>query len=305
MGSMRWTAVLALAGCQGVFGIREVGTGGDGQPGRVCDHGAPFGNEQAVDVGGTTPVYSVEGARFDPAQTNAYLSLCPLSGDKSMCDLYTSQLNPATKAFGLINKLTSVSDGSHYDAYPTITPDFQYLVFGSDRMDNLPKLYVAKAIGGGFDMSTASVLVIPPGATFGNEPYILPDGGTLYFEGGTDPGNPELYRASGAPPTFGGSATLLASVNGPTGDFAPVVTDDELEMFFASDRKTGASIALDIYTSTRTSTSVPFGAPQLVTNLSNDADVDWPLWISPDRCSLYLIHKPMATGVGTLYLVSR
>lgn len=263
-------------------------------PGTRCSLGDPFPAGSPVAIDGS---YSVEAARFNPSQSVAYLSLCPASGDKTLCDLYSASFLPATGNFGAYARLGASGPG--YDAYPTITPDGQHMLFGSTRNGTV-ELFVASAVNGSFEMPDIAELDLVPGADYGNEPYMLGDGRTIYFSAGNyDDGNSsQLYRAEGDPPAFGG-AMLVPGVNGMDQELAPVVSDDELEIFFASNRaQPGPDMALDIYTATRDRPDEPFGPPALVQSLTTP-DIDWPLWLSPDACELYYINKTVP--VATLY----
>jgi hypothetical protein len=295
------TFLMVLAGCDKLLGLNDIVPTGDGA--RHCDHGGAFpaGTPLAIDG-----AYSVEAARFNPAQTVAYLSLCDASGVKSTCDLYTAFLTSAN-VFGGYSKLNGVSKAAVYDSYPTITADAQYLIFGSERSGAV-SIFVAAAANGSFEMPTISQPALVPGVHDSNEPYILGDGATLYFsaslDGSVDSSN--LYRAIGGPPAFGGTATIV-DVDTFANEFAPVVTDDELEIFYATDfaMPGGDGFNLDIYTATRASTADQFGPATPLAALSG-ATIDWPVWISPDNCTLYYINKVHATnGVATVYVTQR
>ena len=280
----------SLMSCVQAFGLER-------DPAR-CSAGRPFSAGIEVPIGGN---YSVEAARFTPSQNQAYLSLCPASGDVTMCDLYSSPfLGGELTAF---SKLTGVSDPMKYDAYPTITSDGDYLLFGSRRMSPL-QVWVAKANNGSFDLPTITALGALPGMQHSNEPYLLRDGRTLYFSGQTPSSQADdIYRTSGDPPGFGGAAQPVPGIASDGGDLAPVVSDDEREMFFASDRG-AARMALDIYVATRGSPDVPFDEPQPIPELSSDG-IDWPLWISPDGCDLYYINKTTSPLRATMYVTHR
>ena len=74
----------------------------------------------------------------------------------------------------------------------------------------------------------------------------------------------------------------------------------------ASNRSGGGSH--DIYSATRTNNNDPFGAVREASLLSTPAPgIDWPLWLSPDLCTLYYINKESdeATATATLMVTSR
>jgi len=293
---VRLELLLLLGGCDLVMGI-------DPRPeARRCDPGMAFETGTDVPLEGR---YSVEGARFNPTRTNAYLSLCELDPPfasepelKTRCDLHSSAFSPVTGAFTDLNLMDGVSADGTYDSYPTITPDGQHIVFGSSRTGDV-KLYVAAKVMGSFDNAVPMLLPGTGSFRYSNEPYLLGDGRTLYF-GAATADQWDVYRASGAAPGFGASsATRIAGLASAANELAPVATDSELEIFFASDRD---SPQLDIYTAVRGSTDEPFGAPTRMTSHST-AGIDYPLWVSPDGCELYYVNK--ATAVATLRVARR
>lgn len=269
----------------------------------VCDHGGEFGAGEPVALTGS---WGVEAARFNASQNFVYLALYPWPGDKSMTELYTSPFNTVTKRFGGFSKINGISFGS-YDSYPTITPDDGHIVFASSRSTSALAIWIATSTDGSYDKPTIKMLPMPAGQTFANEPYILADGRTLYFSAGTF-SSWRLYKAVGTPPAFGTASPVPVALTTNGYDEAPVVTDDELELFFASNRAdTGDDKAFDIYTATRTVTSEPFGNPRRLTSVSTSG-TDWPTWISPTGCELYYINKPYdAAGEGqaTLFVAHR
>ena len=305
---MRWTGqalalgvLLGASACDVVFGLeRDAGpdTGAAEDGATSCAHGRPFGTGTAVPLDGA---YSVEGARFTPSQSVAYLALTPAGLPKLETDLYTSPFLDGK--FTAISKLPGVSAPAIYDAYPTISPDGHYLVFGSERSGAI-SLWVATAVNGGFDQPALMRLTFSPAIKYTNEPYLLGDGQTLYFSGMSDTATGWDLRVSrGAPPGFGATPALVGGANSANDEFAPVVRDDELEIWFASNRQDpGGVMALDVYTATRTAADLPFEAPTRVDKLST-AGIDWPLWLSPDACTLYYINK--INNVATLYVTRR
>src|SRR5262245_58586309 len=77
----------------------------------------------------------------------------------------------------------------------------------------------------------------------------------------------------------------VAELNTTGNEDDPTLTADQLEIFFTSTRAGGLG-ADDIWTSRRPSTSAPWGAPTLVTELSSPSR-DLRPWISPDGLLLY------------------
>lgn len=296
-----WPLVVCLlAGCHEVFGLVapavDAGDGGGGADARVCDRTSAFPTGELVPIQGQ---YGVEAARFTPAENLAYLALYPFPGDKDETELYVSIFNPIDGTFTGFTRLNGISTAGKYDSYPTVSPDGERVLFGSARTDEL-KIWVATADAGSFDDPMLNELIRPGGRTASNEPYILADGMTLYFAAGV-PSKWDLFRKHGAAPLYGGQLSdEVPGVNTSEEELSPVVANDELEIYFASNRDQASDYrALDIYHATRTSTSAPFGNVTRMTALSTGG-TDWPVWLSPSGCTLYYINKEPFDGRARL-----
>ena len=89
------------------------------------------------------------------------------------------------------------------------------------------------------------------------------------------------------------------------GEGSPVLTPDELTLYFASNRKDlGGTGSADIYIATRTSTSLKFGNIARIEELAT-AGEDVPTWISPDNCRLYTSYRPDQNSGTSLYVATR
>lgn len=82
----------------------------------------------------------------------------------------------------------------------------------------------------------------------------------------------------------------------------PVVTPDELTLYFGSNRPGGAG-NYDIYQATRPTVADGFGAPIALASL-NTASLDAPSWISEDGCELYFTRLDANVGYQ-LYVALR
>lgn len=293
--------LLVLNGCDLAFGIDKLGpiTALDAttDTASTCRHGSPFGLPERIDVGAT---YSAEAIRLNRQQTLAFLALATIPTTGTV-DFETTDLYVSTVMDGVIqghNKLAGLSS-DFYDSYPTLTRDGEHMLFGS-RRSGQQRLELATAVDHGFDHADVIELDVAGGIQ-ANEPYAVGDQ-VLYFEAGTGLG--ELYRATGGPSQFV-EVTPLGELNTADRENAPVVSEDELEIFFASDRTnpTAPGVSgLDIFNATRSDAGTSFSAPNRLAGLSSD-DADYPVWLSPDNCDLYYVQKVML--VGSLYRVHR
>ena len=284
---MRGLPILLLScGCDLALGIDQVGSANS------CAPGMPFGTGTRIDVDLS---FSVEAARFDPGQSTAYLAMIKADNngifDVANTDLYSAPFNRETHQIGGVSRLGGVSS-AQYDSYPTLTADGNHIVFASRRNSALRlRLYVATAQSGSFDTPQIDELALTGSDVSANEPQALGTSDVLYFQA-----QQEIFRAQGSPPAYA-PAVPVGGLSSPMGDNAPVVTDDDLEIFFASNRDAPVNTLpyLDIYTATRATPTEDFAPPMKVPALSTD-DTDYPLWISPDACDLYYINKIGSTA---------
>jgi hypothetical protein len=134
------------------------------------------------------------------------------------------------------------------------------------------------------------------------------DGKTIYFDDGTFSGNtyPDTADIAIAVDSGSGfaripnSSTIMANVNTANLEYAPAISADGLELFFT--RLDLNSMGTGIYRVARTSTSVPFGTPQLVSAITGF--VEGPA-LSPDEKSLYYHKLNTSSGKFELYRVTR
>jgi hypothetical protein len=118
------------------------------------------------------------------------------------------------------------------------------------------------------------------------------DGKTFYLDSSRN-GSRDLFVATTSPGDFTGIAEL-AGVNSPALDASPVLSADELTLYFLSDR--APTPDGDIYVATRASKSQPFGTPAPLPNVNDPSGLDGPGQISTDGCTLYF----SSTRLGTL-----
>lgn len=119
------------------------------------------------------------------------------------------------------------------------------------------------------------------------DPFVSADGLRLYFSSNRT-GGMGLYvaeRASREAP-FGAAVLLEGAVNTTAGDRFPTLTEDELTMYFSSDRPGGAG-GYDIWVARRPTRSEPFGEPQNLGPIVNTPEDDVYPFLSRDGTTLY------------------
>jgi hypothetical protein len=249
MAVRRLGILFCLTGCDRVFGLDNVQLH---DATATCTHGAAFGVGELVPIGG---MHSVEAVRLNPLQTLALIALADATNggppDSATTDIY--QATVTDHVIGGFSKMTGVSS-TQYDSYPAFTADGQHIALSSRRLATgngksaHDAIWVATETNGGFDNATFTLVDLgAAGEDAYNEPYTLTAGTAMYFEG-ESASDSNMYRADGDPLALA-NITRLSSLNTSNRENSPVVSDDELEIFFASDRATPASnlYGLDIY----------------------------------------------------------
>lgn len=134
------------------------------------------------------------------------------------------------------------------------------------------------------------------------DPFPVPGGGAaLYFAAsGTDGGaSYRIYRSARDQGAFAPPSKV------DLGDYytvSPVVTDDELVLYFGSNRP-GSVGANDVFVATRARATDAFGPPRRVGELSSSRD-EYPRWLSRDRCRLYFA-RDTANASNDVFVAKR
>ncbi len=153
-----------------------------------------------------------------------------------------------------------------------------------------------------------------------------PNVNTAYWDGGgctvenDDVGPRLLYFNSNRPGGLGsfdiyvsaeqldgsfGPAKPVTEVSSPADDRIPRIRFDGLEMFLLSSRSGGFG-DLDVWVSTRRSTSEPWGAPVNLGPTVNGPYIDDQAYPASDRMTLYFVStRPGGSGTWDLYVTTR
>ena len=133
-------------------------------------------------------------------------------------------------------------------------------------------------------------------------PY--PAGASLYFSRlqGTDDERISAGAFDATTGTLGAvhDVGLVPSLAG--AHWSPIVTDDELEIFFANSPLTTTSLTMH---ATRASVAADFGSPTLLEQIPSSTNgFDYPTWISPDACTLLVVSRH-GTSAGDVWRATR
>lgn len=220
-------------------------------------------------------------------------------------DLETYEIYQATRArrtdpFGAYTLVPELNS-SGADIALSISGDGLTVFFDSDRGIGTFRIFVAtrQAIGEPFSTPHPFVTALDFDTPFA--PYLLPAGNVLYF-------NRELngiYRQPVRAQVADGPPTLVSSTGSEWLQAAyPVVSADEHVIYFESPNPRGDP---DIWIASRNDVLGPFGTPVNLASV-NTGGSDFPAWISPDGCRLYIIRYPAPSSIAVglfLYVAER
>lgn len=268
-------------------------------PSARCDPRASFGAPVAL-TSLNTDAHD-EQADLSPDELTMYFS-STRSGGAGSFDIYEATRSSTAAPFGNVIPVTGVNTTGE-DREPRVTAD-GLSMFASSRASGAPLYHVTLATRTSTTLAFSGLQVVATvnGTTNDGDPYILPTGNVLYFASDRG-GNYGLYRSSRTGGAFS-APTLISGVDldSANNESNPVVTPDELALYFASDRPGGLG-SYDIYEATRSTVADGFGAPVALTSL-NTTSLDAPNWVSADGCALYFTRLEANLGYQ-LYVATR
>jgi hypothetical protein len=243
-----------------------------------CDRTKPFGAPVAVTELNSSDFDAISGVSVD--ELTIYVATNH-NVDAGLQLFYATRPNTAAPW----GALQPFFPGGSYDNWGVaVTPDGLTAIVSSDRSGSSSDLYVATRPT---TLASFGALGLIAGATNTpadeEGPHWSGDGKTLYFDS-TISGNRDLYRTTVNGTTFG-SPEHLTELSSTALEAIPVVSADELTIYFASTR--APSPDGDIYVATRAARTDPFSNIQPVASL-NSPGFDAPGALSSDGCTLYM-----------------
>lgn len=233
------------------------------------------------------PATVIEGLRFSSDELTAYFWV-NVTGDpdKRDFDLYQSHRDRVGGDWSSPQPLTPLNALSLEDALLTVTSDRKTAYFNRGGIGDR-QIFFATRADAALSFGTATRLqfdsAVPTGAD-DSSAWINRSNTTMYFAshgraGGT---KLDLYQTKISDGRAGTLELVPGASKGDSTDSYPVLTADELTIYFKSKRLSDEG---DIFVAHRASIGADF-APVEVKELSTDAQ-DFPLWVSDDGCILY------------------
>lgn len=259
-----------------------------------CDPAKPFGAPVAF---GQINTPAQEAFAWLTGDELTLLFSSTRAGGLGGWDIYIATRTTATEMFGAPALLAGVNtagnerrpvmtaDGLALYADTQVNPNSAVQISRATRASTAAAFGALSPIGG---INTAD----------SSAPFVVPDGSALYFSSNrVATSGYNLYLATGAAGSFGTPA-LVSGTNLATAsaEDVPVLTPDQLTLYFVSDRAGGSGE--DIWRATRANLAAGFGAPALVTELNTTAN-DVPTWVSSDGC-LILFYREDGIAASNL-----
>jgi hypothetical protein len=222
-------------------------------------------------------------ARLSPNELTIYFASDRASPGQDQ--LFMATRPTVTDAFGAPTQIDELASAG-LTLSPTVTPDGLTMFFESTRIGGDFQIFQTSrdTLGSPWQRPKTVDTIDIGSQAVPNQvgaPYVVP-GGALYFHELVNMLH-DIFRADSL-----GIRDLSGALRG-TEVAQPVVSDDELTMFFASTRPDpggNTQGGYDIWIETRASVDDDFGSPSVVQEVSSARD-DGPTWISPDGCRLY------------------
>jgi hypothetical protein len=272
--------------------------------GAACDLSRPFGAPTEVTELTLTGASSTQARLTHDGREIVFTKLPSDGGPSSMLIAARADL---TSPFQAPADLVIPGFETTGTASPSLTGDKRALYFQSNATAKPDILVATRADAAGPFPDAATIAAIDTTeAEVG--PYVLADHSALYFSaardpaGGVDAAGPITVRIFRSPVAAGfigpGVEVNLAGVA-----FSPVVSPDELTIFFSSSR-TGTVGVADVWTARRANKAEAFGTPTNVAELNVAGANQAPTFITDDLCTLYL-QSDRTGGSTKIYRATR
>jgi hypothetical protein len=262
-------------------------------PVATCDESKPFGPLKKLSV--NTTVWE-QGGRLSSDELTLYFARL----DEDGYDIFSAKRASRDAPFGEATTVAALNYPKNHNQDAMLSPD-GLKIFFSRGFGNMTLLMAKRATindafgvpaGIGLDSDVAEV-----------EPYLSFDGSELWFARQQPYGGAlQLHVAKAMGDAFDVPRRVDELTPKDMTTRSPVLTRDGLTLYFAMSTLTTA--LNDVYVAHRTSLDGHFGDPRVVPELTSAAE-DYPTWISPDGCRIYLTSDRDGGNRGDLYVAER
>jgi len=284
---------------------------GDADAGVTCPAAAPF--RTVAEVGGVNTTTDNE-AKATLTSDEKTIVFYRSGADVTGYQLYFATRDSPNDPFRTPTLVTGLPSGLTA-ADPALSADGNTMVFAFGPNGGTLTLYQTQFNNAGV-VGTLTPLLPPDWIAVSNRPFLTSDGSELFFASvhNSDAGQDQLFQAMKLEDGVFSEPILVPGLapSDPNAysDTAPVLTQDELIMYFASTRPSlKGSVPWHTYQTARTSVTDSFNNPTLMgtpVNTGGDAGVsDVPDWLSVDGCRLYFESTRNGNGTADLFVASK
>lgn len=222
--------------------------------------------------------------------------------------VYAAVRDNTTSPFRLIGPVPNINVQGASQFWPSMTSSGLLMFFESSRGEapidaglyasERARIWSAERVDRVADFGTPKLQALFR-TDAGSEaaPYLHPSGLSLYFasnaRGGK--GNLDLFAAVLNESGVVVGVHNLENANTPFDENAPVVSQDELSLYFNHPGRDGSVFENDIFVSHREDKTAPFGLPTRVDAFSSEDD-DYSSWVSADHCRFYFTSQRAIGG---------
>ncbi len=266
----------------------------------TCDLTKPFA--APVEVTGLAAGQSFATPRLSRDELTLYVTT--QSGSTSRI---SKVMRPSLSApFGAPAVLGAQSSTATNDNDPTVSADGATLWFSSERVSGHDRLFMAPWMAatstfGAPQMAPASITAASSNAEDKHPYFRVTGGGELWFVS-TRGGQQDIYVAKKTIAGFD-APVRVEELRSSYASRQPMITEDGLTIVYSTDRAGGRG-GKDLWSARRATATVPFGAPQPLTDL-NSAREENAGWISNDGCRLYFSSDRATEDLQRVYVATR
>jgi Tol biopolymer transport system component len=202
--------------------------------------------------------------------------------------LATASRNDVAARFAFAKTVNGTTTGQpRYEEFPVPSADGTKLYYDVGTGGSTQLVVATLLADGG---ATNERILSPPSYANSTDrwTYLSPSEDDLWFASvREDAGLAMLYHAPRAGAGFGAAQRVSIDDNVHEAA-APVISADGRTLYFQSNRADVGNFGMrDVYMATRENPSAPFGSIRNVRELNTAFD-DFPSWISPDGCRIYI-----------------
>ncbi len=281
----------------------------------TCNPIAPFGTPVLIpELADPNVTYESREPRLSADELTVYFAFGPQNGTFV---LFTATRPSMTATFGAKAPIAGLTGGSGSDNNITVSADGLVALLSSNRTQgsvnpNVSQLWSTSRP----NASAAFATPVWSNTGFGSQngdydPFFIPGAGGLFYSVYADlnTGILKIKRSvyAGNNTYNGASGPGFAPPNAAASDRAPVLTPDELRIFYASNAGLDGGVLPpgngNIWTSARPSSAVGWPPPIAVAELVNFGTYPRPGWVSANGCRLYLTSNK--SGRNLIYVATR